>query len=72
MVGGSIAHKFIAFFIAIWTARYLGPENYGLINYASAYTTLFFSLSTLGISSILVNELIKNHDEEGTIMERLL
>ena len=68
LVGGSIVHKFIAFFIAIWTARYLGPENYGLINYASAYTTLFFSLSTLGISSILVNELIKNHDEEGTIM----
>ena len=68
LIGGSIVNKIIAFIVNIWTARYLGPSNYGLINYAAAYTILFFSICTLGINSVLVKELIDNPDEEGTTM----
>ena len=28
-------------FVGIFTARYLGPSNYGLINYANAYGAFF-------------------------------
>ena len=68
LIGGSFVNKFIAFIVNIWTARYLGPSNYGLINYAAAYTTLFFSLCTLGINSIIVKEIIDHPDEEGITM----
>ena len=68
LIGGSIINKLFAFIVNIWTARYLGPSNYGLINYAAAYTTLFFSICTLGINSVLVKELIDHPDEEGTTM----
>ena len=68
LIGGSIVNKIIAFIVSIWTARYLGPSNYGLINYAAAYTTLFFSLCTLGINSVIVKELVDQFDEEGTTM----
>lgn len=68
LIGGSIVNKLLSLIVGVWTARYLGPSNFGLINYSAAYTTLFFSVCTLGINSILVKELIDNPDEEGTIM----
>ena len=68
LIGGNIAQKLMAFLVGIWTARYLGPSNYGLINYAAAYTTFFFSLSTLGINSVLVKEFIDDPEHEGTTL----
>lgn len=65
LIGGNIIHKLVAFFVGIWTARYLGPENYGLINYATAYTTFFFSLSTLGINSVIVKNFVDAPKYEG-------
>jgi len=65
LIGGNVVYKLIAFVVGIWIARYLGPSNYGLINYASAYLTFFFSLSTLGLNSIIVKEFIDHPEEEG-------
>ena len=68
LIGGSMFNKMVSFFISLLTARYLGPSNYGLISYAAAYTTLFFSLCTLGINSIIVKEFVDNPEKEGEIM----
>lgn len=65
LVGGKIVNMVLAFFIGLLTARYLGPNNYGLINYATAYTTFFASLCTLGINSVIVKEFIDYPNEEG-------
>ena len=54
--------------VSILTARYLGPANYGLINYAASLTALFTAFCTLGINSILVNELINHKEEQGRIL----
>jgi len=58
----------LALFVSLLTARYLGPSNYGLINYAGAYTTFFFSLCMLGINSILVKEFVDEPENSGTII----
>ena len=58
-------HMICAFVVSLLTARYLGPGNYGLINYAAAYTTFFYSICTLGINSILVKALIDEPVNEG-------
>lgn len=68
LIGGNIAQKILAFLVGVWTARYLGPDNYGLINYAAAYTTFFSALSTLGINSIIVKEFVDMPEEEGTTL----
>ena len=65
IIGGRIVHMLCAFIISLFTARYLGPGNYGLINYATAYTTFFYSICTLGINSILVKGLIDEPEYEG-------
>lgn len=49
-------------------ARYLGTENFGLVNYSLAYITIFITICNLGIDSIIVNEIIKNRTETGKII----
>ena len=68
LIIGKIIQMGINFFIGILTARYLGPSNYGLINYAAAYVAFFFSVCTLGINSIVVKEFIDNPSKEGEIL----
>lgn len=68
IIGGKAIHMLFAFIVGILTARYLGPGNYGLINYAAAYTTFFFSLCTLGINSVIVKEMVDSPEEEGAAL----
>lgn len=74
---GRIGHMVLSFVIGLLTARYLGPNNYGIINYAGAYTTFFTAFCTLGINSVIIKDFIDHPDEEGeaigtTLVLRLL
>ena len=65
IIAGRVYHMVLAFVINLLTARYLGPGNYGLINYAATYTAFFASFCTLGINSIIVKNFVDHPDEEG-------
>lgn len=65
LIGGRIAQMLLSFFVNIWTARYLGPKDYGIINYAAAYVTFFTALSSLGINSIIIKEFVDHPNEQG-------
>lgn len=49
--------------IGIWTARLLGPTDFGYLNYALAYASLFGVVATLGLNRILVRELVKEGEQ---------
>ena len=68
IVGGKVVNKLLAFVIGIFTARYLGPGNYGVINYANAYLSIFAAICTLGLNSIIVKEFVESPDKEGETM----
>ena len=68
IIAGKIVQMILSLFVGLLSARYLGPSNYGLINYASAYTAFFTSLCTLGLNSILVKEIVDNPDKQGEII----
>lgn len=65
IIGGRLTNKIISFLVSVLTARYLGPGNYGLIDYAAAYTTFFASLCNLGINSIIIKNFVDHPDEQG-------
>lgn len=65
IISGRIIQMIIAFIVGILSARYLGPSNYGLINYGTTFITFFTAFSTLGINSIIIKELIDFPDEQG-------
>lgn len=68
LIFGKLAQMAISLVVGLLTARYLGPSNYGTINYATAYTAFFMAFCTLGINSVLVKEFIDNPDDEGEII----
>ena len=68
MIAGKIVQMLIGFVVGLLTARYLGPGNYGLINYAGAYTTFFAAICTLGINSVIVKEFVDAPGREGEII----
>ncbi|MCM1325840.1 MAG: flippase [Bacteroidales bacterium] len=66
LIGGRVAQMLLSLLVGIWTARYLGPENQGIISYAAAYVAFFTALSSLGINNIIIKEFIDHPDEQGT------
>lgn len=68
LIGAKIYQVVVNLVVSMLTARFLGPSNYGLINYAASFTALFTSLCTLGINSILVNELLNQKERQGTVL----
>ena len=68
MISERIIQMIISLFVGVISARYLGPENYGTLNYGLALVTLFSSIAKLGLESIIVKEYISNKDKNGLIM----
>ncbi|MBR7132117.1 MAG: flippase [Clostridia bacterium] len=60
-----IAQSIIQLVIGMISARYLGPSNYGLINYAASITAFFLPIMKLGLDATLVHELLEKPEKEG-------
>lgn len=59
-VTGKIITLFSTLIVGIFVARYLGPEQYGLMNYVISIVALFGVLSVFGTSEIIIRELSKS------------
>ena len=54
--------------ISMLTARYLGPSNFGLINYAASIVAFVGPIMQLGLNGILVMEIVEAEEDEGYII----
>lgn len=72
MVGGRIFQMILSFLISIFTTRYLGPSNFGIINYVASYCALFTPICTLGFNDTISKELIDNKDKNGEVLGTML
>ena len=57
-----------AFFIGIWLARYLGPDDFGVLSYAESFVYLFAAFAALGLDQIVVRELVKDDSKRDEIL----
>jgi PST family polysaccharide transporter len=48
----------VGLFVGVWVARYLGPAQFGSLNFALSYIALFGSLTTLGLDGIVIREIV--------------
>lgn len=58
----------IGFTVGIYVARQLGPEQYGLLNYAISYVSIFAVIAGLGFDSIMVRELVRYPEKIGILL----
>jgi O-antigen/teichoic acid export membrane protein len=54
--------------VIVWIARYLGPEQFGVLSYATAFVSLFSFLSGLGLDSLIVRELVNGRIDAASAM----
>lgn len=65
---GKIVTLLGSLFVGIIIARYLGPEQYGLMNYVISYVALFQVFALFGLDNIEIRETAGNHDRFHTIL----
>jgi O-antigen/teichoic acid export membrane protein len=68
MFFGQIFGLLVSFFVGAWLARYLGPDNYGKVNYVIAFVSMFGFVAHLGVHSILARDLVKYPEKRNELM----
>jgi O-antigen/teichoic acid export membrane protein len=58
LFGDKILRMGVGLIVSVWVARYLGPEQFGLMIYAMAIVALFVAVARLGLNSIVVRDLV--------------
>ena len=58
----------ISLVVVLLTARYLGPSNYGIINYVAAFIAFAKPICSLGLEGVLVKKFVDKPDKEGSII----
>lgn len=68
IIGTQIIKALLGVAISMFTARYLGPTNYGLINYAASIVAFAAPIMYLGLNNTLVQEIVAAPHREGEIL----
>ncbi len=68
LFGDKILRMGVGLIVGVWVARYLGPQQFGLLNYAVAFVALFTAIANLGLNSIVVRDLVQDPSTAETTM----
>lgn len=68
IISCKIVQALLGVVISMLTARYLGPSNFGVINYAAAVVAFVAPVAKLGLSHVVIQELVYSPDSEGKIL----
>ena len=68
IIGERIVQMLLSFVVGILSARYLGPENYGSLNYTASFITFFSSIAMLGMEGVIIKKMIEHPEQEGSFL----
>lgn len=68
LMAEKILRLLIALSVGVWVTRYLGPEQFGILSYAQSFVGIFAALSSLGLSDIIIRELVKSQEKTDLIL----
>ncbi|MBR2867877.1 MAG: flippase [Clostridia bacterium] len=63
-----VVQSLLQLLIGMFSARYLGPENYGLLKYAASVVAFALPVMKLGMDATLVHELVEKPHMESKII----
>lgn len=66
--GDSIFRMGLGFLVTVMVARYMGPEKFGIYNFALAIIFIFSSVASLGMNGVVVREIISGKEKKGRIL----
>ncbi|HYX05972.1 MAG TPA: flippase [Bacteroidales bacterium] len=69
LFGEKVFNMGLSLGVGIWVARYLGPDKFGLWQYANSLVGLVTAVATLGTTNIVIRDLVDEpEDKEGRIL----
>ncbi|HHT5678568.1 TPA: flippase [Raoultella planticola] len=68
LMSDSVLRLGIGFIVSVWLARYLGPAEFGMFNYAYAMIAIYAAVASLGMNGVVVREIVKGELNNTTIM----
>ena len=67
-VAGKVIRLLTEFIVGIFVARYLGADQYGLMNYVISIVAIFNIIAEFGLSNIEIRELSKSNNKVDIIL----
>lgn len=71
-IGDKVSRMGVGVVVSAYVARYLGPDGYGLINFAVALAALFSAIAIFGLPAVVVRDLIERPAERSRILASAL
>jgi PST family polysaccharide transporter len=68
LIAEKIIRLFFGIYIGALVARYLGPEDYGLLNYSIAFVIMYSAFADFGLDNIIVKDLVNNKLRKNIIL----
>lgn len=68
LAAGKIFQILMSATIGVLVARYLGPSEFGRINYTLAFVGIFAVIVPLGLPSVLVRQIVRDRKESSRIL----
>lgn len=69
---GRIFQLGLTFITTMLVTRYLGPTEYGKLNYVYSYIQFFIPLCAMGMNDIVVKQLVDNRDKNDEILGSII
>jgi len=58
----------VGLLVTIWVTRYLGPEQFGALSYATAFVLIFSSIAQLGLDGIVVRNIVRTPTSRDEVL----
>lgn len=68
IMGDKVTSIGVGFLVTVVVARYLGPEDFGVFSYAISVAALFAAAGHMGLSGLVVREIVKKPEEREVIL----
>lgn len=68
LIGEKAVTLLLSLTVSVWLARYLGPDQFGLMSYAVAFVGLFSTFTYLGLSGITVRDLVERPEDRNELL----
>lgn len=68
LLGERVFRMIVGFFLLAWTARYLGADQFGILNYAIAFYAIFLPLFQIASSQIIFRDLVTHPEDKEEIL----
>ena len=68
LIAEKIFRLAVGLFVGVWVARFLGPEQFGMLSYAQAFVGLFGAFATLGMDGVVIKHLVQDEKNRDLLL----